>query len=184
MVEISAIRPEDREEWLALWDAYIAFYESSVDAATTQATFSRLTAPERENAMDGSIVGAGAGVAGDAGAGADVAGDAGATAGMSARLRGAIARGADGRAVGIVHWLTHLATWTTSDYCYLEDLYVAPGARGTGTGRALIEHVRAWAADHGSTKVYWMTAETNETARRLYDQVAERTGFIHYEIPL
>jgi len=99
-------------------------------------------------------------------------------------IHGALARDADGRAIGLVHWLTHPATWTTTDYCYLEDLFVAPDARGSGAGRALIEHVRAWAARHGSAKVYWLTAEANSTARALYDRVARPSGFIHYEIPL
>lgn len=99
-------------------------------------------------------------------------------------LHGAIARDAEGRAVGIVHWLTHTATWTTSTYCYLEDLFVAPGTRGGGVGRALIEHVRAWAEAHGCHKVYWLTHEMNTTARALYDRVATSTGFVHYEIPL
>jgi len=36
----------------------------------------------------------------------------------------------------------------------------------------------------GSDKVYWLTAETNATARTLYDRVAERSGFIHYQIDL
>lgn len=99
-------------------------------------------------------------------------------------LHGAIARAESGRAVGIVHWLTHPATWTTTDYCYLEDLFVAPDVRGGGVGRALIEHVRAWAERNGSAKVYWLTAESNATARALYDRVASRTGMIHYQIPL
>ena len=99
-------------------------------------------------------------------------------------IHGAIARDETGAAVGIVHWLTHAATWTTTDYCYLEDLFVAPGARGGGFGRALIEHVRAWAQDHGSAKVYWLTAESNTAARSLYDRVASRSGMIHYQISL
>ncbi|MEU1970252.1 GNAT family N-acetyltransferase [Microbacterium sp. NPDC019599] len=99
-------------------------------------------------------------------------------------LHGAVARDADGRAVGIVHWLTHSATWTTTTYCYLEDLFVAPATRGGGVGRALIEHVRSWADDAGCRKVYWLTQQSNETARALYDRVATSTGFVHYEIPL
>lgn len=99
-------------------------------------------------------------------------------------IHGAVARSADGRAIGLVHWLTHPATWTTADYCYLEDLYVAADARGQGAGEALIAHVRAWATAHGSAKVYWLTAESNETARRLYDRVAGRSGFIHYQSAL
>jgi GNAT superfamily N-acetyltransferase len=99
-------------------------------------------------------------------------------------LHGALARDDAGTAIGLVHWLTHLSTWTTTNYCYLEDLFVAPGGRGTGVGRALIEHVRRWAEQYGSTKVYWLTADTNSVARRLYDQVATRTEFIQYELSL
>ena len=55
-------------------------------------------------------------------------------------------------------------------------------ARGTGVGRALIEAVHKEAAKVGVTNVYWMTHETNDTARRLYDRVARRTGFIEYDM--
>lgn len=99
-------------------------------------------------------------------------------------LHGAIARDASGRPIGLVHWLTHPATWSTGTYCYLEDLFVDPEARGSGAGRALIEHVRSWAAEHGASKVYWLTASDNATARALYDRVATSTGFVHYEIEL
>ena len=100
----------------------------------------------------------------------------------SSGIHGAIARDENGKAMGIVHWLTHPATWTTTNYCYLEDLFVAPDVRGGGVGRALIEHVRTWAEQNGSAKVYWLTAESNTTARALYDRVASRTGMIHYQI--
>lgn len=99
-------------------------------------------------------------------------------------LHGAIARDAEGRAVGLVHWLTHAATWSSAGYCYLEDLYVDPSTRGSGVGRALIAHVTDWAREAGSAKVYWLTAEDNATARALYERVAERSGFIHYQIDL
>lgn len=99
-------------------------------------------------------------------------------------LHGAIARDDQGRAIGLVHWLSHTATWTTSTYVYLEDLFVAPDTRGGGAGRELIAHVRSWAEAHGAHKVYWLTHESNATARRLYDGVATGTGFVHYEIPL
>lgn len=99
-------------------------------------------------------------------------------------IHGALARDENRTAVGIVHWLTHAATWTTTDYCYLEDLFVSPEVRGGGVGRALIAHVRAWAEQHGSAKVYWLTAESNTTARVLYDRVASRSGMIHYQIGL
>ena len=97
---------------------------------------------------------------------------------------GAIARDADGRAIGFVHWLTHASTWADGPYCYLEDLFVAPDVRGSGAGRALIGTVETWAREHGCDQVYWLTAETNTTARGLYDKVAKLTGFVHYSIEL
>lgn len=99
-------------------------------------------------------------------------------------LHGAIARDESGTAIGLVHWLTHPATWTTAEYCYLEDLFVSPDGRGAGAGRALIAHVREWAERHGAAKLYWLTAETNGTARALYDKVATRSGMIHYQVAL
>jgi len=96
-------------------------------------------------------------------------------------VHGAIARDDTGAAVGLVHWLLHPSTWSTSPYCYLEDLFVAPDTRGGGIGGALIAHVREQAAAAGAAKVYWLTQEGNTTARALYDRVAASTGFVHYE---
>src|SRR5262245_2140965 len=86
----------------------------------------------------------------------------------------------DGRLVGIVHYLFHRTTWTTGDYCYLQDLFTVPEARGQGVGRALIEAVVERARAAGASRVYWLTHETNATARALYDKVADRSGFIQY----
>ncbi len=89
---------------------------------------------------------------------------------------------AEGRPVGLVHYLYHRTCWSQANNCYLQDLYADPAARGTGVGRALIAAVHAAAAKRGVTNVYWMTHETNATARRLYDRVARRTGFIEYDM--
>ncbi len=87
---------------------------------------------------------------------------------------------ADGRLIGIVHYLFHRSTWTTGDYCYLQDLFTIVEARGLGAGRALIEAVDERARDAGASRVYWLTHESNATARALYDKVADRPGFIQY----
>jgi GNAT superfamily N-acetyltransferase len=82
--------------------------------------------------------------------------------------------------IGLAHCVLHRGTWSIGDFCYLEDLFTAPAARGRGVGRALIEAVYARADALGCARVYWLTHETNATARRLYDQVAEYRGFIQY----
>lgn len=84
------------------------------------------------------------------------------------------------RAVGLVHWIFHRSTWTAGDYCYLQDLFVAEKVRGTGLGRHLIEHVYAQARAANASRVYWLTHETNTTARHLYDRVADSSGFVQY----
>ena len=84
------------------------------------------------------------------------------------------------RLVGIVHYLFHPVTWAISNRCYLEDLFVRPAARSTGAGRALIEAVYRAADEVGADQVYWLTAHSNATARKLYDRVAQVTPFIKY----
>ncbi|SAL77960.1 N-acetyltransferase GCN5 [Caballeronia arvi] len=83
-------------------------------------------------------------------------------------------------AFGLVHSIYHRSTWTTSDYCYLQDLFVAADARGGGIGRKLIEHVYADANRRGVSRVHWLTRETNHTGMRLYDSVGDRSGFVQY----
>ena len=82
--------------------------------------------------------------------------------------------------LGLAHFLFHRSTTLIAPICYLQDLYTVEEARGKGVGRALIDAVYQHAAEAGSPRVYWQTHETNHVARRLYDKVAERSGFIVY----
>jgi GNAT superfamily N-acetyltransferase len=83
--------------------------------------------------------------------------------------------------LGLVHYQFHPSTWSLRDYCYLEDLYVDPAARGGGVGRALIRGVYAHADRAEAATVYWLTQEFNADGRALYDTLARRTSFIRYE---
>jgi GNAT superfamily N-acetyltransferase len=89
----------------------------------------------------------------------------------------------DGRLVGITHYLLHTGIWTPK-VCYLEDLFVEPAVRGQGVARALIDAVAHSSRTAGATRLYWLTHETNATARALYDRVAKYSGFVEYEYPL
>ncbi|MDE1922678.1 MAG: GNAT family N-acetyltransferase [Gammaproteobacteria bacterium] len=86
----------------------------------------------------------------------------------------------DGKLLGFVHYVFHRSTWEVENVCYLEDLFTAPEARGRGVGRALIGAVYDKARLAKSKRVYWMTHETNGRAMMLYDQVADKPGFLQY----
>lgn len=89
----------------------------------------------------------------------------------------------NGRLVGLTHYLFHRHAWKIENVCYLQDLYARPETRGTGVGRALIEAVYAEADAQGAPTVYWLTQDFNETARKLYDRIANVTPFIKYQRP-
>ena len=96
-----------------------------------------------------------------------------------AGLGGFLAVGAAGP-VGLVHYIFHPHCWQIEEVCYLQDLYLAPGARGSGAAEALMRAVYAEADRRGCPNVYWMTQHFNARARRLYDRVGTLTPFLKY----
>lgn len=85
-----------------------------------------------------------------------------------------------GQLLGLAHYLFHRSTIQIAPTCYLQDLFTHEHARHKGVGRALIEAVYERARTAGSPRVYWQTHEANLVARKLYDKVAERSGFLVY----
>ncbi|PHM36572.1 conserved hypothetical protein [Xenorhabdus innexi] len=86
--------------------------------------------------------------------------------------------------LGFVHYLYHRSTWSEMDFCYLEDLFVSPEARGHHIGKQLIEFVQCEARKQNCGRLYWHTHETNLRAQHLYDWVAEKSGMIEYRMAL
>lgn len=86
----------------------------------------------------------------------------------------------NGQLTGLVHFLFHRSTITIEPSCYLQDLFTLESARGKGVGRALILEVYRRAKLAGCSRVYWLTHETNDTAMKLYDHVAQKSGFVVY----
>jgi GNAT superfamily N-acetyltransferase len=97
------------------------------------------------------------------------------------RVHGLGGRDAAGELLGIVHFLFHQDTWSRAPACYLQDLYVDPKARGGGCARQLIVAVAQSAKAAGASEPYWLTHESNRTARQLYDRLAKNHGFIQYQ---
>lgn len=90
----------------------------------------------------------------------------------------------NGSALGLAQfWLMPRPSWGKMT-CYLSDLFTTPESRGQGVGRALIGHVRDWAAGQGAGDLRWLTAEDNTTARKLYDSYGPKSPFILYSIPV
>lgn len=100
-----------------------------------------------------------------------------------AAVGGLVAEGDNGL-VGLLHYVVHPTTWTTTPACYLEDLFVAPEARGAGVGRALITALTDMGRTQGWSSIHWITGHDNAAGMRLYDRVARRTTWVRYEIDL
>ncbi len=90
----------------------------------------------------------------------------------------------DGELVGLAHYRPFARPLAASVGGYLDDLYVAPQARGTGAVEALLARLREIAAERGWTVVRWITADDNHRARAKYDQLATRTMWVTYEMPV
>jgi GNAT superfamily N-acetyltransferase len=99
------------------------------------------------------------------------------------KMYGFVAENENG-VIGFTHCLFRPSTWTVTDYCYLEDLFVDPHNRGRGIGRALINKVIELAKEKKSKRVYWTTQEFNKTARVLYDSITPVSEFVQYRLPL
>jgi GNAT superfamily N-acetyltransferase len=90
----------------------------------------------------------------------------------------AVVAESSGTLLGLASFLYHRSTIQIAPVCYLQDLFTTEAARGAGVGGALIAAVCERATAAGALRVYWHTHQTNHVARRLYDKVAENSGFI------
>ena len=89
---------------------------------------------------------------------------------------------ADGEVVGFAHHRMYARPAEGGSGLFLDDLFTAAHVRGRGVGRALINRLAEMARECGAAKVRWVTAADNATAQRLYDDVAERTDWVTYDL--
>ena len=97
-----------------------------------------------------------------------------------------IARDGDGGpAIGFatVFWL-----WSTTQAArigLMNDLFVAPAARGSGAAEALIAACRERCAQRGAATLAWQTAPDNDRAQAVYDRVGgRRSQWLDYDLPV
>lgn len=78
---------------------------------------------------------------------------------------------ADGEPVGFALWFYSYSTFVGRHGIYLEDLFVRPGARGAGAGRALISGLARRCVDDGLGRLEWAVLDWNEPAIGFYDRL-------------
>ena len=89
----------------------------------------------------------------------------------------------DGAAVGFATIYWSWATTIAARIGVMNDLYVAPAARGTGTAEALIQACAEESRRHSAAELTWQTAPDNERAQRVYDRVgAKRSQWVDYSL--
>lgn len=97
---------------------------------------------------------------------------------------GLVAEDGDGKLIGLTHFRPFARPLSASVGGFLDDLFVSADARGSGVADALIDAVRAEGVRRGWSVIRWITAEDNYRARGVYDRLAERTGWLTYDIRL
>jgi GNAT superfamily N-acetyltransferase len=95
-------------------------------------------------------------------------------------LRGFVAE-VEGQVAGFAHLRFQHDTFTAGAGWFLDDLFTDPDARGRGVATALITALDEYATAHGGGTLRWITADSNERARRLYDTLATPTTWVTYE---
>lgn len=78
------------------------------------------------------------------------------------------AGGGTGPVVGMALWFRTFSTWTGRAGMHLEDLYVTPTARRSGTGRALIAALAQECLRRGWPRLEWAVLDWNAPAIGFY----------------
>jgi len=87
-----------------------------------------------------------------------------------------------GELIGIAHLRKFARPLAAATGLFLDDLFVAPDARGSGAGPAFLEAAKEQAVKEGHSVVRWITAKDNERARGLYDKHAAATEWVTYDM--
>lgn len=88
----------------------------------------------------------------------------------------------EGGLVGLAHFRAFARPLSATVGGFLDDLFVAPEARGSGAAEALIRAVAEEGRLRGWSVIRWITAGDNARARRLYDRVARQTPWVTYDL--
>ncbi|MGH3244170.1 MAG: GNAT family N-acetyltransferase [Spirillospora sp.] len=80
----------------------------------------------------------------------------------------------EGRVAGFAVWFLSYSTWNGTHGIYLEDLFVDPGVRGHGYGKALLTELTRIADERGYGRVEWAVLDWNRPAIDFYESMGAR----------
>jgi ribosomal protein S18 acetylase RimI-like enzyme len=95
---------------------------------------------------------------------------------------GLVAVDANDSPIAIAHFRQFARLLADGTGIYLDDLFTAANARGTGAGTALIGRLEEIARERGAEVVRWITANDNFVGQKLYDRLASRTMWVTYDL--
>jgi len=86
------------------------------------------------------------------------------------------------RIVGIAHYRTMPRPIKGQYIGFLDDLFVEPEFRGQQIAQKLINYLKSLSKANNWDGIRWITHSSNENAKKLYDKIANNTGFELYEL--
>lgn len=81
---------------------------------------------------------------------------------------------ADGQPIGFAVYFFNYSTWQGRHGLYLEDLYITPGARGLGGGKALLKHLAGVAVANDCGRFEWSVLDWNTPSIEFYESLGAR----------
>jgi len=88
----------------------------------------------------------------------------------------------EGEIVGIAHYRTMPRPIKGQYIGFLDDLFVAPKFRGQKIAQKFISHLKSLSKANNWSGIRWITHTSNKNAKKLYDKIANNTGFELYEL--
>jgi len=88
----------------------------------------------------------------------------------------------DNRIVGIAHYRTMPRPIKGNYIGFLDDLFIDPDFRGKKIAQKLINHIKSLSKENNWDGIRWITHSSNENAKKLYNKIANNTGFELYEL--
>ena len=88
----------------------------------------------------------------------------------------------EGKIVSIAHYRTMPRPINGQYICFLDDLFVEPDFRRKKIAQKIINHLESLSKANNWGGIRWITHSSNDNVKKLYDKIANNTGFELYEL--